>query len=146
MFFIFLILGTCACLAGRQATAWATDKSWNAAGDQSNWFDDANWLPGEAPTSSDNAMINTQNASATIPQTFDVKSMTLGGKRASTVTVNNFIDGAVRPASPTDLAIYNRRDGHLILNGSVGKITLKGSYKDSEEVLPEEPSFMFYVQ
>ena len=72
--------------------------------------------------------------------------MTLGGNKNSIVSVNSFINGTVRPDSPTDVAIHNCRNGSLILKGSIGKITLKGSYKDSEVLIPEEPSFMLYVQ
>ena len=125
---------------------YAEDKSWTAAGDQSNWFDDANWTPTTAPTASDDVTINHQDASVSLPQAFQVKSITLGGKRASSLTVTNFASGTVEPANPTDLAVYNRREGHMVLKGSTDKITLKGAYKDSEEVIPDEPSFMFYAQ
>ena len=136
--FIFIFLNSSNCV-------WAEDKSWTAGGDQSGWFDDANWLPAAAPTASDDVMINRLDASVTLPQAFDAKSLTLGGKRPSLLTVSNFSTGTIEPANATDLAVYNRKDGHLILKGSVGKITLKGAYKDSEEVIPDEPSFIFYV-
>ena len=126
--------------------AYAEDKSWTAAGDQSNWFDAANWLPAEAPTASDDATINLLSASASLPQAFEVRSVTLGGKRQSDLTVSNFVTGTVEPANPTDIAFNNRRDGRWVLKGSSGKVTLKGGYKDSEEVIADEPSFMFYAQ
>jgi hypothetical protein len=81
-----------------------------------------------------------------LPQAFEARSVTLGGKKQSSLTVSNFAGGTVAPDNPTDLAIHNRRDGTLILKGSAGTLTLKGAYKDSEEVIPDEPSFMFYVQ
>ena len=142
IFFIVFI----ASILNTATWAWAEDKSWNAAGDQSSWFDDANWLPASSPTASDDVMINMLDASASIPQAFHAGSITLGGKRQSVLTVNNFVTGTVEPASSSDIAVYNRRDGHWTLKGSAGKITLKGTYKDSEEVIPDEPSFMFYVQ
>ncbi len=126
-------------------SAHAAEKSWNAAGDQVDWFDDANWNPGVAPTASDDTMVSLTDGSVTIGQNFGVKSLTIGGKRESTVSVNNFITGVVEPASPTELAVFNRKDGHLVIKGSAGKITLRGAYKDSEEIIPDEPSFMLYV-
>ena len=138
-FFTFLILNA-------RTTVWAEDKSWNAGGDQSDWFDDANWLPAGKPTASDDVKIDMLSASSTLSQAFDIKSLTLGGKKASTLTVSNFVPGNVKPSSVSDLAVLNRKNGHLILKGSAGKITLNGAYKDSEEVIPEEPSFMLYVQ
>ena len=124
----------------------AEDKSWNAGGDQSDWFDDANWLPAGKPTASDDVKIDMLSASSTLSQAFDIKSLTLGGKKASTLTVSNFVPGNVKPASVSNIAVLNRKNGHLILKGSAGKITLNGMYKDSEEVISEEPSFMLYVQ
>ena len=138
---IFSLVFLSACVSGQ-----AEDKAWVAAGDASNWFDDANWLPAAAPTASDDTMITLTGASVTLPQAFEVKSVTLGGKKPAKLTVSNFATGTVTPENPTDVAVYNRRDGHWVLKGSTGKITLKGGYKDSEEVIPDEPSFMFYVQ
>jgi hypothetical protein len=126
--------------------AQAADKSWNAGGDQTGWFDGANWLPALAPTESDDVMINLLDASVTVPQTFDAKSITIGGKNESTLTVSNFVSGTVEPTDSSDLAFHNRRNGHLILKGSTGKVTLRGTYKDSETVIPGEPSFVLYVQ
>ncbi len=129
----------------QSGNALAAEKSWNAAGDQVDWFDDANWNPAVAPTASDDTMVNLTDASVMVGQNFGVKSLTIGGKRESTVSVKNFITGDVEPGSPSDLAVFNRKDGHLVLKGSAGKITLRGAYKDSEEIIPDEPSFMLYV-
>ena len=137
--FIAVLLNTC-------ALGWAEDKNWTGSGDASDWFDAANWLPAVAPTASDDATINLLNASVSLPQSFQAKSVTLGGKKESTLTVSNFAVGTVSPGNSSDLAVHNRRDGHLILKGSAGRVTLKGSYKDSEEVIADEPSFMFYVK
>ncbi len=128
------------------SSAFAEEKSWNAQGDGTAWTGDDNWMPPGAPTTTDNVVVNLKDASTNISQTFKVGSMTLAGKNESTVTVNNFTDGDVVPANAEDIAILNRRDGNLILKGSVGKITLKGAYKDSEEIIADEPSFMLYVK
>jgi hypothetical protein len=133
------------CLIFTPSASHAAEKSWNASGDQVDWFDDANWNPAVAPTASDDTMVNLTDGSTSIGQNFGVKSLTIGGKRESTVSVKNFITGTVEPASPSDLAVFNRKDGHLVLKGSAGKITLRGAYKDSEEIIPDEPSFMLYV-
>jgi len=122
------------------------DKSWSGQGDQTGWFDDANWLPAVAPTASDDAIVDFKDSSVNIPQSFHAQTLTIGGKKTSTVNVSNFTSGDVIPKNTTDIAVTNRRNGYLILKGSTGKITLKGAYKDSEEEIPEEPSFMVYVQ
>ena len=127
-------------------TANAEQKTWNALGDKSNWSDDANWYTAGTPTASDDTLVDILNASVGLSQTFHAKSITLGGKKASTMTVNNFATGDVVPASSSDEAFYNRKGGLLILKGSAGKMTLKGAYKDSREKVAEEPSFMFYAQ
>ena len=126
--------------------ARAEEKNWNGQGDQTTLEDGANWLPVGAPGASDDAMINFKDASVDISQTYHLKSLTLGGKRKSTLNVSNFTEGDVTPGHTTDEAVMNRRDGYLLLKGSAGKITLKGAYKDSEEVIPDEPSFMLYVK
>ena len=133
-------------MLGLAASALAEDKNWTAGGDQSSWFDDANWMPAAAPTASDDVMINLTDASVTVPQAFDAKSIVLGGKKPSSMNVSNFAAGSVAPENATDLAVHNRRGGNLVLTGSAGKITLKGAYKDSEEVIPDEPSLMFYAE
>lgn len=141
--FVFCLLSLVASL---QSLSYAEDKNWNAAGDQSNWLDDANWMPAGAPTAADDVRVDLQDASVTIPEAFNAKSITLGGKKQSSLSVSNFVTGKVEPASSSDIAVTNRRDGTLILKGSAGQVTLKGGYKDSEQVIADEPSFMFYVQ
>ena len=126
--------------------AWAEEKVWTGTGTSTDWFDDANWLPADAPAVSDDALIDLTDASAAVSQDMNVKSITLGGKKASTLTMNNFVKGTVKPANTSDTAVLNRKGGLLVLKGTAEKITLKGGYKDSEEVIPEEPTFMLYVQ
>ena len=129
-----------------QSIALAADKNWNSEGDQSSWFDDANWLPAGTPSAADDARVDFKDASVDVPQSFQARSLTIGGKKTSSVNVSNFISGEITPSNVAEEAITNRRNGYLILKGSTGKITLKGAYKDSEEVIPDEPSFMVYVQ
>lgn len=138
LIFTLMILNAC--------PVCAQDKSWNAQGDQSDWFDDANWLPAGAPTVTDDAKIDLLDASAEISQNYEMQSLVLGGKKASHLSVGNFTTGNVTPGDSSDNAVLNRRSGILTLKGSAGKMTLRGTYKDSEEVIPDEPSFLFYVQ
>jgi hypothetical protein len=126
--------------------SYAEDKTWNADSAQTDWFDVSAWMPTGVPDASDDVLMDKLDSNAMIGQDFHLKSLTLGGKKTSTVTVNNFVAGNVKPANSTDVAILNRRGGHMVLKGSAGKVTLNAAYKDSEEVVPEEPSFMFYVK
>ena len=128
------------------ASAAAEDKTWNADSAQTNWFDGINWLPEGAPGASDDVVLDKLDSSVAIGGDFNVKSLTIGGKKNSTLTTNNFVIGEVKPANTTDIAVLNRRNGKLILKGSAEKIKLKGAYKDSEEVIPDEPGLMLYVK
>lgn len=128
------------------APAFAAEKKWNAKGDAQTWTDTANWTPTGEPVPADDVKVDMKDASVEVPENFESKSLTIGGKKESTVSLTNFVDGTIEPNDPTDNAVMNRRDGHLVLKGSGGKVTLKGSYKDTEEVLAEEPSFMLYVK
>ena len=139
IFCIFLVINSC-------TLGMADEKKWNADSAQTDWFDDANWLPAGAPTASDDVVLDKLDAAVAIGQDFNLRSLTLGGKKTSTLTVSNFVVGQVKPGNVTDIAVLNRRNGKLVLKGSAQKVTLKGAYKDSEEVIPEEPSFMFYVR
>ena len=144
MFFLVSSLWSLVC--SLQSTAWAEQKTWNALGDKSSWSDDANWYTAGTPADSDDALVDILNASVDVSKAFHAKSITLGGKKASTMTVESFTTGDVIPGSVSDDAFYNRKNGLLILKGSAGKMTLKGTYEDSREEVPEEPSFMFYAQ
>lgn len=124
----------------------AAEKTWNASGDGASWFDEDNWLPTAVPTSADDVLINTQDAAVDVSQTFEVKSLTLAGTIASRLTVDPLIFGTAAPAEGSDLAIHNRRDGLLTLRGSTGTVVLRGKYKDSEEILANQPSLVFFVE
>ncbi|MFH1504686.1 MAG: hypothetical protein ABIH08_04805 [Candidatus Omnitrophota bacterium] len=123
----------------------AEDKSWSGSGDGVNWADDDNWFIDVEPTNADDVSIDLNGASVTCTETFSAKSITLGGRETSDLISNNFVFGTVSPDSTSDIAILNRSGGVFTLKGS-GVVTLQGSYKDSEESLTSEPSFMFWVQ
>ena len=133
-------------LCGLQSSAFAADKSWNGGGDESDWFDEDNWLGSVVPTSADDAVVDQASSSVTINKDFTAKSITLGTKRASVISVNNFVGGTVKPAETSDTALLIGRNGHLVLKGTAGTVKLESGYKDSETELPEEPTFMFYAQ
>ena len=126
--------------------AVAAEKNWAGAGDGTSWSDDDNWSPAVAPTSADDALIDTEAASVACAQTFAAKSITLGGRKAATLTSENFVYGEVAPATGSGTAALNRAGGIFKLKGAAGTVTLKGGYKDSEETLVSEPSFMFWVK
>ena len=123
----------------------AADKEWSGSGDGSTWSDDDNWSPAVAPASIDNATIDIEGASITCTATFNAESITVGGRENVTLTSNNFIFGTVSPDSSSDTAVFVRNGGKLVLKNS-GVLTLKGQYKDSEESLTPEPSFMFWIE
>ncbi len=125
---------------------WAEEKNWNGQGDRTSFQDAANWLPSGVPGENDDAMVNLKDASVVVSQPYELKSLTIGGKKTSAVSVSNFTEGSVVPENPSDVAILNRKDGTLVLKGSTSKLVVKGSYKDSEEIIPDEPSFMLYVK
>ena len=126
--------------------AVAAEKSWTGSGDASDWFDDQNWSSEAAPTLADDVVINANAAAPKASQTFEARSITLAGTASSSFTVDPLISGAVEPGANTDLAVYNRRDGLAVLKGSTGTVVLKGIYKDSEEVLANQPSLVFFVE
>ena len=134
--FIFLIV---------PSPAFAADKTWTGSADSTDWFGDENWYPSPAPAPIDNVTINTKDANVRASETFNAKSLTLGGNEETYLTTENFISGKIEPSSSSDVAILNRKDGHLILKGA-GTLTVKGTYKDSEENLAAQPSLVFSVQ
>ena len=138
---VFLIF-----LAGMAGPVLADQKNWMAGGDKSDWFDDANWYPAATPTAADDAIVDILDASVDVPRTFHAQSITLGGKKASTIGIDNFTEGDVIPAAVSDDAIYNRKNGLFVMKGSAGKVKLSGTYRTSRATVAEEPSFMFYAQ
>lgn len=126
--------------------AICAERSWTGSGDGSDWHDEENWSPQSVPTPEDDVRINSNSAAVRTAQTFQAKSITLGGTVPSSFTVEQIISGAVEPAANTDLAFYNRRHGLTVLRGSAGTVELKGTYKDSEAELANQPSLVFFVE
>ena len=146
IFFIIFVFLVCSLQSAVYSPVFAEDKTWIGDSAQTDWFNDASWISAGTPTGSDDVVLDKLDASVAIGQNFNLKSLTLGGKKKSELTVNNFVIGQVKPANVTDIAVLNRRNGRLVLKGSADKVVLKGAYKNSEEVVPEESSFMFYVK
>lgn len=124
---------------------YAAEKNWSGGGDGTTWSDDDNWFPAVTPATTDDVTIDVEGASVVCTQTFKARSITVGGRTSCTLTSNNFVYGTVTPDFTSDVALYNKRDGTVTLKGA-GTITLGGEYKDSEEVLTPEPSFMFQIK
>lgn len=125
--------------------AQGADKVWSSLGDGVSWSDDDNWLPASVPTSVDDVLIDATGASIVCGGTYKAKSVTMGGRESVSLTSNNFVFGTISPDAVSDLAILNRLGGTIKLTGA-GILTVRGRYKDSEETLVQEPSFMFWVE
>ena len=125
--------------------AVSEDKTWSASGDGTNWSDEDNWTPAVEPASGDDILIDAGDAAVVCTETFKAKSITMGGRETPSLTSNNFIFGTVSPDSGSGIAVLNRSGGTITLKGA-GTLTLQGQYKDSEESLTPEPSFMFWIE
>jgi len=132
-------------MAACQGAAHCADKNWIGAGDASTWADPNNWNPEGTPSSVDDVTIDLQGSSAAAAETFEAKSVTVGGGNASVFSTDNFIYGEISPASASDEALYIKKDGTVVLNGA-GTITLRGMFKNSEETVTGEESFMFTLE
>ena len=127
--------------------AFAADKTWKASADETDWHTNENWYPAFVPTALDDTTVNSKDATAVIiGETFNVKSLTLSGNEACALSVDNFVTGNIFPSSSSDIALHNRKGGHLFMKGSAGVVTAKGSYKSSEEGLDPQPSLVFSIQ
>ena len=143
-----LIFSMCAYLlvCGLYISPVAADsKVWDGGGDGSTWADTENWHPDGIPTSGDDVTVDAEDASVLCERTFNAKSVTVGGRQGVTLTSDDFIYGTIEPDDGTEVAILNRRDGHIVLRGA-GTLTVRGQYKDSESELEAEPSFIFWVE
>lgn len=127
------------------SSVYAADKNWVGAGDALTWADGKNWHPAAAPTSVDNVVIGLKDAYAVAAKTFEAKSLYVGGPANSTFATNDFIYGNIIPDSTSDHALYIRKGGTAVLKGE-GTIKLKGIFKNSEETLTGEESFMFKLE
>ncbi len=142
---LLLVLSFVLChLSLLDPAAFADEKRWTGRGDQASWDDDANWAPAESPTAGDDVTVDRREAAVSIQRSFGAKSVTVGGNEHSAITVNDFINGTVEPDHNTNDAVVNRRDGSIKLIGP-GTVKLRGTYRDSEESLAPEPSFMITI-
>jgi len=126
--------------------AQAENKQWSGGGDGTTWDQDLNWFPALTPTAADDATVDTQGTSASITKAFNLKSLTLGGRTESGVTTSDFVYGIIAPDKVTSNSVHVRKGGLLTLSGSGGNITLRGTYRSSEEVPPDESSFVFKAE
>ncbi|MDD5270858.1 MAG: hypothetical protein PHE80_06710 [Candidatus Omnitrophica bacterium] len=142
-----LIAFACAAVftAACQGAAYCADKNWIGAGDASTWADPKNWNPEGAPTSADDVTIDLEGSSASASETFEAKSVTVGGGNTSVFSTENFVYGEISTASPSDEALYIKKAGTVVLNGA-GTITLRGMFKNTEETVTGEESFMFTLE
>lgn len=124
---------------------YAENKQWSGKLDALNWDKDANWFPAGAPTSSDTATVDTEGSSVLISKTFSAASLNIGGRTESALTAADFVSGEISPPIATSNGLYIRKGGNLILRGA-GTVTLSGTFKNTEEELPDEPAFMFEAQ
>lgn len=129
-------------------SAWADTKQWSGEYDLSSWNKDNNWFPAGVPTTANDVIINGQSYNVVISDTakvFKAKSIAMGGRQASTLTASNFVYGLISPADTADIALYTKKGGDVTLEGA-GTITMTGSYKNSEETVPDEPAFVFKAE
>ena len=123
----------------------AAEKNWVGSGDNTTWADDKNWHPAGEPTSADNVTIDLKDASVSATRTFEAKSVYVGGAAKSLFSTDDFIYGNIIPDSNTDPALYIRKDGTTVLKGA-GTVKLRGMFKNTEESLTGEESFMFTLE
>jgi len=123
----------------------AEDTKWSGEGDAVSWEDGANWTPAGEPAAGDDATIDSQGADVVVSGTFAVKSLQVGGKKTSAFKTEDFVNGDIAPPEETDDALHIRKGGSVTLTGE-GVLTLKGTLRNTEKKLEEEPAFMFSVE
>lgn len=121
--------------------SYAAVKVFSAGGDATSWDDADNWFETGVPAKTDEVYVDLSGATAIATKDFTAQSITVGGKATSQFTANNFVFGLVTPSSVTDPALLLRKGGTIELKGA-GTITVKGSFKNTEESLTPEPSVM----
>ena len=124
---------------------YAATKTFSGGGDGSTWHDEKNWFATGVPGSSDGVTVDKSGVTVEIAKDFLAQSVTVGGKTTSTWTVDPFVYGTIAPASSGDPAILIRKGGTVVMKGA-GTVKVKGSFKNSEESLPTEPSVMVVLQ
>ena len=132
-------------LLGVAVPAFGVMKIFSGGGDGVSWHDAQNWLVGGIPLPSDIVTIDQSGVFVKTSKDFLASSVTVGGKSVSTWSVEPFVFGTVVPATPEEPAIFLRKGGTLLLKGN-GTVVLKGSFKNSEESLPTEPSMMILLE
>lgn len=123
----------------------AAQRQWSGGGDAASWEDAPNWSPRGVPSESDDIVIDTLNSLVTASETFNAGTLTVGGREESNFTTQDFVYGILSPSEGTDTALHIKKSGLVTLTGA-GDITLKGAFKNSEESLPAEPSFIFIAE
>ncbi|MFH1798852.1 MAG: hypothetical protein ABH844_05940 [Candidatus Omnitrophota bacterium] len=141
---VFFLLCGLYLIAGWQ-TAGADDITWSSGGDGAAWTDADNWFPSDEPSSLDDVVIDASSAAVVCSQTFEAKSIIVGGHQTSQLAIQNFVYGDISPAAGTSNAITNRNGGTIILRGSAGVVRVSGKYEDSEPAFSAEPSFLFWT-
>lgn len=126
--------------------AWGATKVFSGGGNGTTWHDANNWFPAVVPTTGDAVTVDATNLAVSVQQNFVAQSITVGGKATSSLTVDAFVYGTVTPSTTSDPAIVLRKGGTVTLKGAGGTMTVKGSFKNSEESLPAEPSVMILLQ
>ena len=125
--------------------ACAELKYWSQVGDNVSFEDAANWLPSGIPNLDDDVEIIQVGANILASETFHLKSLAIGGKGDTSLRVDDFVIGEISPEQNTDIALYIKKGGNVILQGS-GQVKLSGSFKNSEESLVTSPAFMFSAE
>lgn len=128
------------------APAAHAEKNWLGEGDGFNWTDDTNWFPVMAPTLSDDVVVNVLDAPVVLHDSFSARSLSIGGNVNSSVTVDPFVSGLVAPGNSSDVAVLNGVKGKMTLKSGSGVVKLRGSYKDSETPLSDEPALVLYFE
>ena len=142
MYIFFIIF--CTLYPAPTTLVYAADKNWIGAGDASTWADAKNWFPNTVPNSADNVTIDLQGSNVTATQTFEAKSLYIGGSSDSAFSTNDYIYGTLIPDSSSNYALYIRKGGFVVLSGQ-GIITLRGTFINTEETLSGQESFMFQL-
>ncbi len=131
--------------AAEAPLAQADQKVFSGTGDGTSWHDAGNWFTGGVPSAIDGVTINKSNLAVVVPDDFIAQSIVVAGKAVSNLTIEPFVYGTITPPTPSDPALYIRKDGTVVLSGA-GIIVMKGSFKNSEEQLATESSVMILLQ
>ena len=123
----------------------AEEQGWSGSGDGTSWADGDNWFAKGVPEITSDVTIEDEDAAVVCNETFTAKSITVGGRETSSLTINNFIRGTIQPDATTEDAIINRPGGTIILTGS-GRIIVKGRYASSKDTPASGPSLLFWLE